>query len=205
VRRDAGGGLRFLCDPQRADLRLVAVDDGMAHGLHRAVVTVIGLTAAIIALLQGLAALGLPHGDIAALALPLSMIPNGYLLILIWGRRRELTAALAKWLRLEGDRTYLAGAVLVVATVYLVGLWLAVVDAVLREQAAIGMKAVTSLALFLLIPVAAWLIHWPVGRFYGLASADAQVPVQMQDEYGEDPPSVIVASPPRDALTRGHT
>lgn len=195
--------VRFLCDPNRRDLRLVAVDDALARALHRAIVTVIGQTAAIIALLQGLAALGLPRDDLAALALPLSVVPNGYLLLLIWSRRRELAAALARWLRLEGEQAYLAGAVLIVAAVYLVGLWLAVVDAVLREQGAIGVKAIASLALFLLIPVAAWLIHWPVGRFYGLAADAVPAPEPMKDEYGEALPSVL-AAPQRDALTRGH-
>src|SRR5262249_24529078 len=128
------------------------------------------------------------------------------LLLLIWRRRRELTSGLAHWLRLEGDRAYAARAILVVASCYLVGLWLAVVDAILREQAAIGVKAIASLALFLFIPVAAWLIHWPVGRFYGLtaAAAAAPVPATMTDGDGAALPVVVVPRSSHDALTRGH-
>src|SRR5262249_30754785 len=79
--------VRFLCDPDRPELRLVAADDALARALHGAIVAVIGLTAAIIALLQGLAALGLPRDDLAALMLPLSVVPNAYLPRLIWRRR----------------------------------------------------------------------------------------------------------------------
>jgi small-conductance mechanosensitive channel len=195
---------RFLCDPKTPKSRLVHIADAEARGLYRAVISTMLVTVVVLAAVQIVVALDLPSDEVVAFALPLSILPFAYLLFLVWRRRSELTTALARWLRLEGEHSYVAGALVVLGAAYLVGLWLAVVDAVLRTQPAIGMKAIASLILVFLVPVVAGLIHRPIARFYGLAAAAPATAPPPQDEFGDFLPVVGPAEQQPATGTAGH-
>jgi small-conductance mechanosensitive channel len=159
----------FFCDTHNAGMRLLAVDDTAARALYRIVVSTTTLTVAITALIRILRAMGLGPDSQIAVALPLSAIPFAYLIAVAWRHRGRVAERVRHWLTLDQGRKMLVDAWPVLLTGYLVILWLVIVDGILRAQQGTAPKALASLLLVLSVPLAAWLIHRPLARFYGVA------------------------------------
>jgi small-conductance mechanosensitive channel len=206
--------MRALYDPERPELRFIQMPDEQARGVHRVILTVVTLTVVITAVLQIFAAIGLPPDSLAAIAIPLSILPSAYLLTIIWRRRAVITTTLAAGLGLDVAKTPALNIWPVLATVYLVGLWLVVIDALLRQQPGIGTKALASLLLVLAVPIAARLIQRPLVRAYGTElpepapAAGPASPHPVTDEYGDELPraetraAVIAGANPATRLMR---
>jgi moderate conductance mechanosensitive channel len=186
--------VRALYDPGRPALRFIQMTDEQARGVHRVMLTAVTLTVLITAVLQIFAAMGLPADALVAIAIPLSIVPSAYLLTILWRRRAAITAAIAARLGLDLAKTPALGIWPVLATVYLAGLWLVVVDALLRQQPGVGTKALASLLLLIAVPIVARLIQRPLIRAYGIdmpAPAPAVAPASLHpvtDEFGDELP-----------------
>lgn len=188
--------VRAVCDPDRPELRLVPIPDAQARAVHRTILAVVVLTAVVTAIGQILDAIGLAPDALVAVVLPLSILPSAYLLVVIWRRRAAITAAVAAGLGFDLAAAPVLNIWPVLATLYLAGLWLVGIDALLRHQPGIGMKALASLLLALGVPIAARLIQRPLVMAYGADApepAPAAGPASLHvatDEYGDALPSV---------------
>ena len=201
---------RFLCGPDAPGLRLIPVGDVEARALHRTIVVVVLLTVVVIAIARVFWNLGMGYDEVAALALPLSVLPFGFLLWLIWRHRARITGAVAAALQLDPGETPLLRAWPVVATAYLAGLWLVVAAGTIGQVPDVGERALASLLLILAVPILAWMIHRPLARFYGLSAervlasrAPEELP-PVTDEYGDPLPITAAASSPDDAMDAGN-
>jgi small-conductance mechanosensitive channel len=194
---------RLLCGPDTPDLRLIPLGDSGARALHRTILVVVLLTVLVIAIGRIFWRLGMDYDALAALTLPLSVLPYGYLLWLIWRHRARITETVAAALQLDPTTTPFLRAWPVVATAYLVGLWLVVAGGIIGQVPEVGSRALASLLVILAVPIIAWLIHRPIARFYGLSAERPLAPPSpaaahpITDEYGDALP--IAVPPPASA------
>ena len=169
-------------------------------------VTTVLLVVVATAVIRILAALGLPGDAVAALALPLSLLPFAYLILLAWRHREEVAQAVAARLRLGAREAPMLAAWPVLATTYLLGLWIVVTWGVLTGQPDVAPKALASLLLLLALPIGAWLVQRPLARFYDVSeahlAAEAEPPPAVTDEYGDALP--VQAAAPASAEGRQH-
>lgn len=135
-------------------------------------VTVIGTV--IDAIVGFLSDIGLPPASVAALALPMSLVPLSYLLIRLAANRRRITEVLASFLQLDLQRYPMLATWPLLIGLIVVGLWLAIVDGVLRQEASIGPRALFSFVTLLLMPTLAWMIRRPLIRFYERTEAESE-------------------------------
>jgi small-conductance mechanosensitive channel len=196
---------RFLCGPDTPGLRLIPLGDAEARAVHRTIVVVVLLAVAVIAIGRVFARLGIDYDALAALTLPLSVLPFAYLLWLIWRHRGRITETIAAALQLDPAASPPLRAWPVVATAYLVGLWLVVAGGIIGQIPEVGSRALASLLVILAVPILAWLIQRPLARFYGISAERALAPIMpdpppITDEYGDALPVVAApASAPDDA------
>ena len=197
---------RLLLSPGAEESRLVPLADAAARILYRAVVTTVLLVVVATAVIRILAALGLPGDAVAALALPLSLLPFAYLILLAWRHREEVAQAVAARLRLGAREAPMLAAWPVLATTYLLGLWIVVTWGVLTGQPDVAPKALASLLLLLALPIGAWLVQRPLARFYDVSeahlAAEAEPPPAVTDEYGDALP--VQAAAPAQPEGRQH-
>jgi small-conductance mechanosensitive channel len=107
---------------------------------------------------------GVPNTVIVALLVPISVLPFGFLIANIWINRSQIRAAMERSL---GIRYRAALAVVpIIGTVYLVGVWILVVDALFREQDQIGIRALASLLLAMLGPLLTFALSGFIARYY---------------------------------------
>jgi len=185
-------GALFFLVIERIFALITAVDGPVGETMRhaRSAARTIHTTAVIVTLLlvlMGAAArilteIGLLPGAIAALFVPISVIPFAYLIVLGWSNRLRIRDGLSESLNL-GDRnntTHLMWPIL--ATVYLVGLWLVVDDAIFRQQSDVGIRALASLVLALLGPLLALALGSVIARYYAgnQATADNKASVGPQ-------------------------
>jgi moderate conductance mechanosensitive channel len=157
---------RFLCAPDHPDRRLLPVGDEGARSIHRTAVVTAVLTAAALGLADLLDALGMAYDPLIALILPISTAPFIYLLYRLWSSRSAMVRAIGGYLGL-GTRevpTLVLG--LALATLYLVGLWLATAAAILRLETGISLRLLLSLFLSAAVPLLAVMLRRPVVQFY---------------------------------------
>ena len=191
---------RLLCGPDTPGLRLIPLGDSAARALHRTILVVVLLTVLVIAIGRIFWMLGMDYDALAALTLPLSVLPYGYLLWLIWRHRARITETVAAALQVDPTTTPFLRAWPVVATAYLVGLWLVVAGGIIGQVPEVGARALASLLVILAVPIIAWLIHRPIARFYGVSAERALAPPlpatahPITDEYGDALP-IAVPSP----------
>ncbi|QQP91606.1 mechanosensitive ion channel family protein [Skermanella sp. TT6] len=162
---------RLLCAPGRADLRLLPVEDGAAAAIRRSGVWVAVLSAALLGLFDLLNALGMAYDPLIALMLPVSTFPFLYLAVQLWSRRQAIAAIIGGYLDLDLRASRGIGTGLVLATVYLAGLWLTLAAAALRLEPGTGLRLLASFALAAAVPMAALLLHRPIARFHAAADA----------------------------------
>jgi small-conductance mechanosensitive channel len=111
-----------------------------------------------------LALVGVPNATIVALLVPISILPFGFLIANIWANRDQIRTAMERSL---GVRYRSALAVVpIIGTIYLVGVWLLVVDALFREQDQIGVRALASLLLAMLGPLLTFALSGLIARYY---------------------------------------
>ena len=157
---------RFLCAPDHPDRRLLPIGDEGARSIHRTAVVTAVLTASTLGLADLLGALGMAYDPLIALVLPISTVPFIYLLYRLWSSRSAMVHTLEGQLGL-GPRdvpTLVLG--LALATLYLVGLWLAAAAACLRLETGIGLRLLLSLFLSAAVPLLALMLRPPIIRFY---------------------------------------
>ncbi|UEM18739.1 mechanosensitive ion channel family protein [Skermanella mucosa] len=162
---------RVLCAPGRPDLRLLPVGDQAAAAIHRSGIWVAVLSAALLGLFDLLNALGMAYDPLIALILPISTLPFLYLAVQLWSRRRDIAALIGGYLNLDLSASHGIGTGLVLATIYLAGLWLTLAAAALRLEPGTGLRLLASFVLAAAVPVTALLLHRPVARFHESAGA----------------------------------
>ncbi|MDF1586755.1 mechanosensitive ion channel family protein [Marinimicrococcus flavescens] len=167
---------RLMCDPRDPRLRLLPVADGPARRLHVAVVVTALLLATVAGLVQMFAGLGLGRDELVALGLPLSMLPYAWLLFLVWRFQRPMLLHLTRTLRLRREAATLLGLVPVVASLYLVGLWVVLSAAALRGQEELAWRVMASFALLLAAPAAAVAARRLLERLFRDEEASAPAP-----------------------------
>jgi small-conductance mechanosensitive channel len=147
---------------------------GIALGHAREAARLIYATAVIVTILfvligagaRILVLLGTPFEAVSALVLPVSILPFAFLIVVRWWRRRQIREGLERALNLNarGRAVHLMAPIL--ATLYLVALWLVMVDAIFRQQSEIGVRALASLLLALLGPLVALSLSSVIARYY---------------------------------------
>ena len=158
--------IRFLCAPDRPALRLIPLEDADARALHRTGVVTVTLAATVLGLIDLLLALGVGGNAIVAIGLPLSTVPFLYLLYRVWRGRAVVARAIARPLGIEAKDHPTLGLWAVVASVYLVALWLVVAAAAVRLEPATGPRMLASLLVALAVPAVALMAQRPLARFY---------------------------------------
>ena len=158
--------IRFLCAPDRPALRLIPLEDADARALHRTGVVTVTLAATVLGLIDLLLALGVGGNAIVAIGLPLSIVPFLYLLYRVWRGRAVVARAIARPLGIEAKDHPTLGLWAVVASVYLVALWLVVAAAAVRLEPATGPRMLASLLVALAVPAVALMAQRPLARFY---------------------------------------
>jgi small-conductance mechanosensitive channel len=186
----AGKAAGLLLAPEVPASRLVPIGDRPARVLYRTVVTVVLLAVIVAAAARILAVLGLPPDPLAAAALPLSLLPFVYLIVLTWQHRDDVITAVTTRLHISAREAPLLAAWPVLATAYLLGLWIVVTWGVVTSQPGVAPKALASLFLFLALPLVAWLVQRPLARFYDIeeaafATSDPDAGLAITDEYGD--------------------
>ncbi|UEM01427.1 mechanosensitive ion channel family protein [Skermanella rosea] len=162
---------RALCAPGQADRRLLPVGERAATAIYRSGVWVAVLSAALLGLFDLLNALGMAYDPLIALVLPVSTLPFLYLAVQLWSRRRDIAAMIGGFLDLDLSASRGIGTGLVLATVYLAGLWLTLAAAALRLEPGTGFRLLASFALAVAVPVVALLLHRPIARFHAAEEA----------------------------------
>ncbi len=115
--------------------------------------------------------LGMPPHAIVAIVVPISVLPFGFLMIVGWWNRRRIREGLARSLNLIGRGNAVQFTMPILATVYLIALWLVAVDAIFRGQDNIGVRALGSILLALFGPLAALSLSHAIARYYAGDSA----------------------------------
>jgi small-conductance mechanosensitive channel len=120
----------------------------------------------------------------------LSLLPFTYLITLAWQHREAVIAAVVARLHVSAREVPLLAAWPVLATTYLLGLWIVVTWGVLTSQPGVVPKALASLLLLLVLPLVAWLVQRPLARFYDIEEASLATPgldarPAVTDEYGD--------------------
>lgn len=195
----------FLCDPHQPNLRLIPIANGPARALHRNIVAILLLAVGSAAIVRMFGILGMAPSAVAALALPLSVIPVAYLVVLVWRHCSAITATIADRLRLDLQEAPFLGAWPVLASAYLAVLWMVVADAVIRQQPRAGARAIVSLLIVVAVPLLALLIQRPIARFYGgsvVGGSSTTDPPRSTDEYGDALPALPADSGPTDRVNR---
>jgi small-conductance mechanosensitive channel len=137
-----------------------------ARSIHTTAVVVTLLLVLIGAAARILSEIGLQPDAIAALFVPISVIPFAYLIVVGWSNRLRIRDGLSRSLNLggQGNATHLMWPIL--ATVYLIVLWLVVDDALFRHQSDVGIRALASLVLALFGPLLALSLSSLIARYY---------------------------------------
>ena len=169
-------GALFFLVIERIFALITAIDGPVGETMQhaRSAARSIHMTAVIVTLLlvlmgataRILTEIGLQPDAIAALFVPISIVPFAYLIIVGWSNRLRIHDGLSTSLNLSGrnSATHLMWPIL--ATVYLIGLWLVVDDALFRQQSDVGIRALASLVLALLGPLLALSLSSLIARYY---------------------------------------
>jgi small-conductance mechanosensitive channel len=157
---------RFLCAPNHPDRQLLPVGGEGARSIHRTAVVTAMLTAAALGLADLLGALGMAYDPLIALVLPISTTPFIYLFYRLWSSRPAMVHALSEHLGLVTREAPTLVLGLALATLYLVGLWLAAASAALKLETGIGLRLLLSLFLSAAVPLLALMLRRPIIRFY---------------------------------------
>jgi small-conductance mechanosensitive channel len=100
------------------------------------------------------------------LILPISTAPFIYLLYRLWSSRPAMVHAISGYLGLGARDAPTLVLGLALATLYLVGLWITVAAAALRQETGIGPRLLLSLFLSAAVPLLALMLRRPIVRFY---------------------------------------
>jgi len=135
-----------------------------ARRLYWIALTVTILLVLIGAIGRALVLVGAPISSIIALLVPLSALPIGLLIVIIWANRGGIRDALERSLGGQYRTALIAAPIL--ATAHLLALWLLVIDALFRHQDQIGNRALASLLLALLAPLVTFALGGIIARHY---------------------------------------
>lgn len=184
--------LRFACDPDAPQLRLLPLGDAAAHDLHRTLVRATLLVAVIGAFIRTLSIIGVGPEHRVALVLPISVVPSLYLIAAAWRRRTAIATAVADRLETGPEARATLASWPVLAAIYLGVLWLVTVDAALRGASDVGLKVLASILIAIFLPLLAWAAHAPLARLYGIGEAPGGTPPQAP---AEEEPATLEALP----------
>jgi moderate conductance mechanosensitive channel len=154
----------LLCNSTAASRTTAVESSGTARRIYWIAITVTILLVIVGAIGRTLILVGAPVSAIVALLVPISAVPFGFLIAVVWGKRQEIRGTLER--SLGGQYPMALTAAPILTTVYLIAIWLLVVDALFRLQDEIGVRALASLLLAMLGPLVTMVLGGVIASHY---------------------------------------